>query len=108
MQQALRKIRLCYRAGPFLFGEDPLKPLNLAGAEDPPATPAAGDGVHVPVVPYGKWSWLQAYILDDDMKYWSRYIDKAEVKGDVLEMRKYPFTVADGILMSTEPLLHEA
>ena len=94
--------------GPFIFREDPLKSPNPAGAEDPPAPPAAGDGVHVPVVPYGKWSWLQPCIVDGDMKYCSRHVDKAEVKGDVFELRKYPFTMADGILMSTEPLLHEA
>ncbi|CZR48173.1 uncharacterized protein FPRO_12783 [Fusarium proliferatum ET1] len=107
VQQALRKIRLYYRAGPFIFREDPLKSPNPAGAEDPPAPPAAGDGVHVPVVPYGKWSWLQPYIADGDMKYYSQDVNKAEVKGDVLELRKSPFTMADGILMSTEPLLHE-
>ncbi|KAL5588383.1 hypothetical protein FOBRF1_014911 [Fusarium oxysporum] len=50
---------------------------------------------------------VAAYILDGDMKYWSRDVDKAEAKGDVLEVRKYPFTMADGIVMSTEPLLHE-
>ncbi|KAF5252237.1 hypothetical protein FANTH_2793 [Fusarium anthophilum] len=106
VQQALRKIRLCYRAGPFLFQEDPLKSLSPTGAEDTPPPSAAGDGVHAPVVPYGKWSWLQPYILKGDMKYCSQDVDKAEVKGDVLEVRKYPFTMADGIMMSTEPLLH--
>ncbi|KAF4957913.1 hypothetical protein FGADI_2742 [Fusarium gaditjirri] len=105
VQQALRKIRLCYRAGPFLFQEDPLKSLNVARAED---APAAGAGIHVPVLPYGKWSWLQPYIVDGDKEYWGRDVDKAETKGSVLEDRKYPFTMADGILKSTESLLHEA
>ncbi|KAF5692008.1 cell surface receptor IPT TIG domain-containing protein [Fusarium circinatum] len=108
VQQALRKIRLCYRAGPFLFREDPLKSLKAKGAEETPAPSAAGDGVHVPVVPYGKWSWLQPYIVDGDMKYYKQDVGKAEAKGDVLEVRKYPFTMADGIMMSTEPLLHQA
>ncbi|KAF4473518.1 hypothetical protein FAGAP_13032 [Fusarium agapanthi] len=97
MQQALRKIRLCYRAGPFLFQEDPLKSLSPTGAEETPPPSAAGDGVHVPVVPYGKWSWLQPYIVDGDIKYCSQDVDRAEVKGDVLEVRKYPFTMADGM-----------
>ncbi|CAG9993461.1 unnamed protein product [Clonostachys byssicola] len=108
VQQALRKIRLCYRAGPFLFREDPLESLKAAGAENPPAPPTAGARVHVPVVPYGKWSWLQPYIIDGNTKYWSQDVDKAEAKGDVPEVRNYPFTMADGIMMSTESLLHEA
>ncbi|KAF5608639.1 uncharacterized protein FSUBG_4567 [Fusarium subglutinans] len=107
VQQALRKIRLCYRAGPFLFREDPLKSLSPTGAEETPPPSAAGDAVHVPVVPYGKWSWLQPYIVEGDMKYCSQDVNKAEAKGDVLEVRKYPFTMADGIMMSTEPLLHK-
>ncbi|RBR15961.1 hypothetical protein FVER53590_11077 [Fusarium verticillioides] len=108
VQQALRKIRLCYRARPFLFQEDRLKSLNATAVEETPAPPAAGDWVHIPVVPYGKWSWLQPYLVEGDMKYCRRDVDKAEAKGAVLEVRKHPFTMADGIMAFTEPFLHDA
>jgi hypothetical protein len=45
---------------------------------------------------------------DDDLKTCNQYVDKAEAKSDVLEVRKYPFTVAKNIMVSTESLLHKA
>ncbi|KAK6505089.1 hypothetical protein TWF481_007011 [Arthrobotrys musiformis] len=116
VQQALKTIRIFYRAGPFLFREDPLKgminqPESIADGDRENADPGPEPVVpplYIPTVPYGQWEWLQPYLSGDDIetKYWSQPVSKSDISRPVLEDPKSPYTMVDGVMRSTEPLLH--
>ncbi|OJJ42376.1 hypothetical protein ASPZODRAFT_20494 [Penicilliopsis zonata CBS 506.65] len=101
VHQALKSMRVSFRSGPFLCRDDPLQSVPDPAAQDiqPPGIDA------IPVLPYGKWSWLQPYIADGQTLYSSCKINKSAQSGSLNIDVNYPYTMVDGILQSDEPLL---